>query len=81
MKWSDLIPFLIVLTVDFEPFSSLNDVAVSNELIENLSNQKVFVLKGGFRRILNEYAFNGRTAQKFENWDESNYQNEGEYLW
>ena len=54
-------------------FFSLNDVALSDELIANLSNQKVFVFKGGFNRILNKYVFNTHTAQIFENWDESQW--------
>jgi len=59
------------------PFSSLNDVALSDELIENLSNQKVFVLKGGFHRILNKYAFRRRITKIFENLEFWMNQNEG----
>ena len=52
-------------------FYSLNDVKLSDELIKNMSNQKVFVLKGGFSRILNKYASNSHFSQIFENWDDS----------
>ena len=51
-----------------EPYYSLSDVLLNDEVVECLRNQRVCVLKGGFNRFLNEY--HEEHSQLFENVDE-----------